>query len=141
MLNKLPIEAHSRVGSGSGSTQVQRPRPLGHVSGASAKSLAAWICAGLMIAGSAGCAMCCNPYDSHYAGYGGAWERLDPAFGRVGSQFEPAGDMVVGPAPTEQGAYPLEEVEPGRSILQPPSEPESGLPEDVPPDWESLFDA
>ena len=43
-----------------------------------------------------GCAMCGSCDDYTYPTSGGAWERLDPSFGRVGSAFTPeVGTKVV----------------------------------------------
>jgi hypothetical protein len=37
--------------------------------------------------GTVGCSMCCGPYDFDYPTYGGKHERVDRAYGRVGSIF------------------------------------------------------
>jgi hypothetical protein len=49
------------------------------------------------LAVSTGCAMCITGDDETYAAYGGAWERLDPFYGRVGSAFTPEVGMRVLP--------------------------------------------
>jgi hypothetical protein len=41
-----------------------------------------------------GCALCCAPYDCNYPHVGGRWVRDNPAEGRVGSAFAPAGHRV-----------------------------------------------
>ena len=38
-------------------------------------------------AGTLGCSMCCGPYDFDYPTFGGKHERVDRAYGRVGSIF------------------------------------------------------
>jgi hypothetical protein len=38
---------------------------------------------------SLGCAMCCAPDDYAYPTYGGKWQRLSPAYGRVASPYSP----------------------------------------------------
>lgn len=49
-----------------------------------------------LLAVSSGCAMCQNCDDEAYAAYGGAWERNDRCYGRVGSAFTPeVGTRVV----------------------------------------------
>ncbi len=40
-----------------------------------------------------GCAMCCGPYDYHYPTHGGAIQRQDPVWGRVGSVFSDPGPL------------------------------------------------
>lgn len=42
-----------------------------------------------------GCAICAGPFDSHYPTYGGRWQRGHPSAGRVGSVFQPTGEVVV----------------------------------------------
>lgn len=54
---------------------------------------------GLLTAMFSGCAMCCTPYDDHYLYQGGKWQRTVPNSGRVGSAFDPAGDMVTTSTP------------------------------------------
>jgi hypothetical protein len=62
---------------------------------------------------SSGCAMCCAPYDDHYPYIGGRWVRDNPAQGRVGSAFTPAGYRAEGdsarahePAPADSEPIP-----------------------------------
>jgi hypothetical protein len=50
----------------------------------------------LLLAG--GCSICCAPYDCNYPYTGGRWVRDNPAYGRVGSAFEPVGTRVEGDA-------------------------------------------
>lgn len=50
-----------------------------------------------MLAGLAGCAICCSPYDYAYPAYGGKWQRQQMNHGRVGSVLAPAGDFVAAP--------------------------------------------
>jgi hypothetical protein len=69
---------------------------------------------------SMGCSMCCAPFDTAFAAYGGAVERGDLHHGRVGSSFDPAegqqmvsyeyqdDSMVVEP---DTGFAPLESAE------------------------------
>ena len=59
--------------------------------------LNSWFCITLLIFAS-GCAMCASPYDTHYAAYGGTWQRGHPSDGRVGSVFHPTGEVVMYPA-------------------------------------------
>jgi hypothetical protein len=48
-----------------------------------------------MLISLAGCAMCANPFDYHYAAYGSRLPRADMVNGRVGSILDPAGGGVV----------------------------------------------
>jgi hypothetical protein len=44
-----------------------------------------------------GCSMCCSPYDYDYPTFGGKHERVDPAYGRVGSILsDPMAPRVAG---------------------------------------------
>lgn len=45
-----------------------------------------------------GCAMCCGPHDDHYSLYGGKFQRVDPAHGRVGSILSDPAYMGGGPS-------------------------------------------
>jgi hypothetical protein len=45
----------------------------------------------LVMATSAGCAMCDSSQDGAYGAFGGRWQRTDPFCGRVGSVIDPAG--------------------------------------------------
>lgn len=56
----------------------------------------AWL--GLLLVTS-GCAMCSSCDDRSYGAYGGAWERLDRCYGRVGSAFTPEVGAKVKGAP------------------------------------------
>ena len=42
---------------------------------------------GLVLATTVGCAICCSPEDYTYSTFGGKYERVDPAYGRVGSIY------------------------------------------------------
>jgi hypothetical protein len=48
-----------------------------------------------MLISLAGCAMCDNPFDYHYAAYGSRLPRADMVNGRVGSILDPAGGGVL----------------------------------------------
>ena len=72
--------------------------------------------------GSSGCAMCCAPYDDHYPYAGGRWVRDNPASGRVGSAFAPAGYRVEGDSarahePVPEGTQPIAPRRDGASYL------------------------
>jgi hypothetical protein len=94
----------------------------------------------LMLIVSSGCAMCANPYDDSYAAYGGRRERTDMVHGRVGSEFDPAPEIIHA-APKEQSPQPAtpEEPIPDRSSTERPeargfapedrSAPDTTLPE------------
>ena len=93
---------------------------------------------------ASGCAICASPFDSHYAAYGGAWDRVDPSQGRVASVFQPASSTVESMSvpettvgmPTEDGQF---ESTGDRSILA-PQQPDSAVPnDDRPPDLDSLL--
>ncbi len=81
----------------------------------------AWILGGLML--STGCAMCCGPYDFHYTGVGGALERSDPEYGRVGSILSdpwmaghgPSADSNLKPHSTERSMTAQSAAIPNRS--------------------------
>ncbi len=45
----------------------------------------------LVLAGSSGCRICCNPEDDAYSAYGGLWQRTNRMEGRVGSTLNPGG--------------------------------------------------
>ena len=51
------------------------------------KSICLIFVAIVAVTGTIGCSMCCGPYDLDYPAYGGKHERVDPAYGRVGSIF------------------------------------------------------
>lgn len=75
------------------------------------------------LAALSGCAMCVSSLDSSYSAYGGAWQRIIPNHGRVGSVFDPAGAQVVG----EDGAVvdadgALETVDPATTVLTKPDQ-------------------
>lgn len=55
--------------------------------------------AGFMaIVGMVGCSMCCAPNDYDYPNYGGKYERVNPAYGRVGSIFSDPNAGALGPS-------------------------------------------
>lgn len=58
---------------------------------------------------SSGCAICCAPFDDHYLYSGGRWLRDNPAQGRVGSAFAPAGHRIEGDAPSATPGTPAAE--------------------------------
>ena len=65
----------------------------------------------LAVTSCGGCAMCCGVDDENYGTYGGAWQRHDMRFGRVGSRFRPAGGPVTEePLLLEGEELPLESV-------------------------------
>ena len=72
----------------------------------------------------AGCAMCSSCEDYNYAAFGGAWQRTDMRFGRVGSAFTASGVKVIdtGPAlrsePTAPTAPNVEELTKRRSFWE-----------------------
>ena len=43
-----------------------------------------------LLSASMGCSMCCAPFDTAFAAYGGTVERGDMYQGRIGSVFDPA---------------------------------------------------
>lgn len=87
-----------------------------------------------------GCAICANPYDSHFAAQGGSWERDDPSDGRVASVFHPAGPMVKGRLDQESLETTPSDLPPRTDeILLPEDSGRGYLDEDPPPDLESLF--
>ncbi len=45
-----------------------------------------------------GCSMCCGPYDYDYPNFGGKHERVNPAYGRVGSVFSDPNAGFNGPS-------------------------------------------
>lgn len=53
-----------------------------------------------IMAFSSGCAICAGPFDCHYPTYGGRWQRGHPSAGRVGSAFQPTGEVVLHPGET-----------------------------------------
>jgi hypothetical protein len=68
-----------------------------------------WIdaCAwGLALAAVVGCSLCAAPYDGYYAAYGGLTPRANMAQGRVGSVFDPAGELARGQAVSEERGEP-----------------------------------
>ncbi len=65
-----------------------------------------------------GCAMCCGPYDDHYNVYGGKFQRVDPAQGRVGSVLSDPAFMGSGPAADSNLDM---ELAPSRSTADPES--------------------
>ncbi len=72
-----------------------------------------------------GCAMCCSPFDCEYPHYGGAWERVDRCYGRVGSAFTPEVGVKVG----EGGATPYYSPQQPTPAARPMTE---DLPEPMP---------
>ena len=87
-----------------------------------------------------GCAICANPYDSHFAAQGGSWERDDPSDGRVASIFHPAGPMVKGRLDQESLETTPSDLPPRTDeILLPEDSGRGYLDEDPPPDLDSLF--
>jgi hypothetical protein len=103
------------------------------------KHMTAYLGMGLLLFVS-GCAICANPYDSHFAAHGGSWERDDPSNGRVASVFDPAGPMVQrqldegSPGTTPSGLPPRTD-----EILLPEDSGRGYLDEDPPPDLDSLL--
>ena len=82
------------------------------------------------LAALSGCAMCVSSLDSSYSAYGGAWQRIMPNHGRVGSVFDPAGGQAVG----ADGAVvhadgALETEDAGTTVLTKPDE-EQAPPEE-----------
>ena len=76
----------------------------------------------LGLAGMTGCTLCCAPFDDHYLYSGGRWVRDNPAHGRVGSAFDPAGHRIEGEAPaavapTPAGSPPIAPRRDGSSYL------------------------
>lgn len=45
-----------------------------------------------------GCSLCCAPNDYDYPTYGGKHQRVNPAYGRVGSVFSDPNASISGPA-------------------------------------------
>jgi hypothetical protein len=87
-----------------------------------------------------GCAICANPYDSHFAAQGGSWERDDPSDGRVASIFHPAGPMMKGRLDQESLETTPSDLPPRTDeILLPEDSGRGYLDEDPPPDLDSLF--
>ena len=87
-----------------------------------------------------GCAICANPYDSHFAAQGGSWERDDPSDGRVASVFHPAGPMVKGRLDQDSLETTPSDLPPRTDeILLPEDSGRGYLDEDPPPDLDSLF--
>jgi hypothetical protein len=78
---------------------------------------------------ASGCATCCAPYDDYYPAVGGRWVRDNPAQGRVGSAFAPAGHRVDEVATTTVGATPTDAGQPGSAPL-PERDGSSYLPTD-----------
>ena len=66
-----------------------------------------------------GCSMCCGPYDFDYPNFGGKHQRVDPAYGRVGSIFSdpnagfggPSADSNLEPHPEPRTNDPEEDFE------------------------------
>jgi hypothetical protein len=85
------------------------------------------VMAGLSCA--SGCATCCAPYDDYYPAVGGRWVRDNPAHGRVGSAFAPAGHRVDELATASAEATPTEASQPGVAPL-PERDGASYLPTD-----------
>lgn len=76
--------------------------------------------AALVISGMLGCATCCSPDLYNYPTYGGRYERVDRAYGRVGSIFSDPNALSGSPAPRESGE-PVQ-VLPGNTGSQEPME-------------------
>lgn len=78
----------------------------------------------LVLSCVSGCTLVCGPYDDAYGAYGGAWQRGDQFFGRVGSDFQPAEIDASG---TSESATPSDEPQAPLDGLMPPdgSSPES----------------
>lgn len=94
---------------------------------------------------TAGCAMCCGPYDYHYPTYGGRIQRVDPEYGRVGSVFSDPNLAGTGPVADSNLVTATRELPPevdskgtevpavetgpmSRGQLPPPSEDKTTLP-------------
>jgi hypothetical protein len=69
------------------------------------------------LSASAGCNMCCGPYDFDYPTFGGKHERIDRAYGRVGSIFSDPNAGYYGESP-DANLEPRPEREPNRSTLE-----------------------
>lgn len=76
---------------------------------------------------ASGCAMCCAPYDDNYPAIGGRWVRDNPAHGRVGSAFDPAGHRVEGDVLANEPT-PAQPMQPGVRSLRPARDGASYLP-------------
>ena len=91
-----------------------------------------WV-AMLVLAASAGCAMCDNSQDCTYPAFGGKWQRDNPYSGRVASLFDPAGHRMVAPAalaaPTEATPAPDEAETPETAESTEPTLETEGAPE------------
>jgi hypothetical protein len=74
---------------------------------------------------SSGCALCCAPFDYDYPYVGGAWVRLNPSSGRVGSAFDNAG------APAEAAPVAASEPTPAQSGPLPAPAPRSVIPRNM----------
>ena len=91
-----------------------------------------------------GCSMCCGPYDFDYPTYGGKHERVDRAYGRVGSIFSDPNAGVYGesadsnliPQPalrsTGSGAEGGDSIDDGMESITPKPVPDSGGPGELP---------
>lgn len=81
------------------------------------------IATAIVIGSTAGCNMCCGPFDYDYPTFGGKHMRADRAYGRVGSPFSDPMAFAAGPG--------------ADSNLAAPAEPLSDLDDD---DGDSLLD-
>ena len=74
--------------------------------------------------GTTGCSMCCGPYDFDYPNFGGKHQRVDPAYGRVGSIFSdpnagfggPSADSNLEPHPEPRSNKPIDDFDPDSEL-------------------------
>lgn len=84
-----------------------------------------------LLLNTAGCAICCAPDDYTYATYGGKYQRVDPAYGRVGSIFSDPNAHWGIPFEPKAGEPMLREgtiPEPSDPMTVPPTEDDTAIP-------------
>ena len=92
----------------------------------------------LAVASLSGCAMCANPHDCKYPGYGGIIERIDQSSGRVGAYYGPQpvfgpGQVAIAPDVSTEPP-PVQPSTPAPGLETLPETPELIPPEDdLPP--------
>ncbi len=80
----------------------------------------------LAVACTGGCSMCCGPYDFDYPTFGGKHERVDRAYGRVGSIFSDpnagyygeSADSNLSKTPAERDRSPNSSPDPGDDDME-----------------------
>jgi hypothetical protein len=69
-------------------------------------SIGSWIAA--ILAAMTGCSMCCGPHDFDYPTFGGKYERMDRAYGRVGSILSDPNAQFGVPADSAISGVPIQ---------------------------------